>query len=125
MKTYLTIEEVAQRTGLTAYTLRYYERISLIAPVGRGAGGQRRYATSDMAWIEFLLRLRTTHMPIGMMQAFATLRGLGDATIPARRQLLEDHLQTTLAGIEAMRQSAQALETKIAHYKAIESTSQR
>jgi len=122
MKTHLTIEEVAKRTGLTAYTLRYYERISLIAPVGRAAGGQRRYATSDMAWIEFLLRLRTTHMPIGMMQTFAQLRGLGDATIPARRQLLEEHLQTTLASMEAMRQAAQALETKIAHYKSIEAT---
>lgn len=47
-------------------------------------GGQRRYAASDMAWIEFLLRLRTTRMPIGMMQTFATLRGAGDTTVPER-----------------------------------------
>ncbi|WP_332875811.1 MerR family transcriptional regulator [Massilia sp. S19_KUP03_FR1] len=120
MKTHLTIEEVAKHTGLTAYTLRYYERISLIAPVGRGASGHRRYAASDMAWIAFLLRLRTTQMPIGMMQTFARLRGMGDATIPARRRLLEDHLRTTLAEIDAMRHAAQALAEKIAHYQAIE-----
>ena len=120
MKPHLTIEEVAKQTGLTAYTLRYYERISLIAPVHRAAGGHRRYAASDMDWIAFLLRLRTTHMPIGMMQAFARLRGMGETTVPARRQLLEEHLQNTLADIETMRQAATVLAAKIAHYKSIE-----
>ena len=85
MTPHLTIDDVTQRTGLTAHTLRYYERIGLIAPVGRAAGGQRRYAAADMEWIEFLLRLRTTRMPIGMMQSFAALRAAGDATVPARR----------------------------------------
>lgn len=120
MESHLTIDEVAKRTGLTAYTLRYYERIGLIAPVARAAGGQRRYAASDLAWIEFLLRLRTTHMPIGKMQTFAHLRGAGDGTVPARRQMLEQHLAEVLAEIEAMRQSAQALQHKIAHYRALE-----
>lgn len=120
MESLLSIEEVARRTGLTAHTLRYYERIGLIAPVGRAAGGQRRYAASDMAWIEFLLRLRTTHMPIGKMQAFAELRGAGDSTVPDRRQMLEEHLTEVLAEIEAMRQSADALQAKIAHYRWLE-----
>lgn len=120
MESQLSIDEVAKRTGLTAYTLRYYERIGLIAPVGRAAGGQRRYAASDMAWIEFLLRLRTTHMPIGKMQAFAKLRGAGDQTVPDRRQMLEAHLTEVLAEIEAMRQSADALQAKIAHYRSLE-----
>jgi DNA-binding transcriptional MerR regulator len=120
MESHLSIDEVAKRTGLTAHTLRYYERIGLIAPVARAAGGQRRYAASDMDWIAFLLRLRTTHMPIGKMQTFAHLRGAGDATVPARRQLLEEHLTEVLADIEAMRQSAQALQEKIAHYHRLE-----
>lgn len=120
MEFHLSIEEVAKRTGLTAYTLRYYERIGLIAPVSRAAGGQRRYAASDMAWIEFLLRLRTTHMPIGKMQAFAKLRGAGDSTVPNRRQMLEEHLTDVLAEIEAMRQSAAALQAKIEYYRSFE-----
>ena len=92
MESHLTIDEVAKRTGLTAYTLRYYERAGLIAPVARAPGGQRRYAASDMEWIGFLLRLRETQMPIGQMQAFARLRSEGNATAPERRQLLEQHL---------------------------------
>ncbi|GHU05718.1 hypothetical protein FACS1894158_09460 [Betaproteobacteria bacterium] len=120
MESHLSIDEVAKRTGLTAHTLRYYERIGLIAPVARAAGGQRRYAASDMAWIEFLLRLRTTHMPIGKMQTFAKLRGAGDSTVSDRRQMLEAHLTDVLANIEAMRQSAESLRVKIEYYRSFE-----
>lgn len=120
MESLLTIDEVARRTGLTAHTLRYYERIGLIAPIGRAPGGQRRYAASDMAWIEFLLRLRTTNMPIGRMQAFARLRGAGDSTVPERRRMLEDHMAEVLSEIAAMRRSADALQAKIAHYRSLE-----
>lgn len=120
MESHLTINEVAKRTGLTAYTLRYYERIGLIAPVARAAGGQRRYAASDIAWIEFLLRLRTTNMPIDKMQTFAKLRGAGDTTVPDRRRMLEAHLIDVLSAIEAMRQSAQSLQAKIEYYRSLE-----
>ena len=120
MESHLSIEEAAQRTGLTAHTLRYYERVGLIAPVPRAPGGQRRYAAADMAWIEFLLRLRTTNMPIAKMQAFAQLRSAGDATVMDRRLMLELHLADVLAHIETMQQSVHALQDKIKHYRALE-----
>jgi DNA-binding transcriptional MerR regulator len=120
MDSFFSIDEAAKRTGLTAHTLRYYERISLIAPVSRAAGGQRRYTASDIAWIEFLLRLRTTNMPIGKMLEFAQLRSEGASTVPARRQLLETHLADVLAEIEAMQKAAQALQSKITHYRTLE-----
>jgi len=120
MESHLTIDEAARRTGLTAHTLRYYERIGLIAPIGRAPGGQRCYVASDMAWIEFLLRLRTTHMPIGRMRAFAKLRGAGDATVPDRRRMLEEHLTEVLSEIEVMRRSADALQAKIEYYRSVE-----
>ena len=59
-------------------------------------------------------------MPIGKMQAFAKLRGAGDSTVPDRRQMLEEHLTDVLAEIEAMRQSAEALQAKIEHYRSLE-----
>jgi len=120
MAFHLSIDEVARRTGLTAHTLRYYERIGLIAPVGRAEGGQRRYAAADLAWIDFLLRLRTTRMPISRMKAFATLRAAGDNTVPDRRRMLETHLQDVLAEMDAMGLSVQALEDKIGYYRAVE-----
>lgn len=120
METSLTIAEVARRTGLTAYTLRYYERIGLIAAVSRAPGGQRRYASADMDWLAFLLRLRETGMPIQGMQAFAGLRSQGDASVSERREMLEAHLAEVQARVQALQQSMQALSLKIDHYRAIE-----
>lgn len=120
MESELSIDEVAKRTGLTAHTLRYYERIGLIAPVARAPGGQRRYAASDLAWIGFLLRLRETRMSIGQMLVFAELRGEGNATVPERRQMLETHLAGVLESIIVMRRSVKALQTKIVHYQVVE-----
>lgn len=121
MDSALTIQQAAQATGLSAYTLRYYERIGLIAPIGRASGGQRRYAAADMGWIEFLLRLRATGMPIGQMQEFAQLRGAGDGTVTQRREMLQTHLSELEARIDLLQQSAQALREKIVHYGRIES----
>jgi len=120
MSTALSIDQVARRTGLSAHTLRYYERIGLIAGIPRASGGQRRYAQTDMAWIEFLLRLRATRMPIGKMQIFARLREAGEQTVPERRRLLEAHLADVQAEIALMQQSAAALADKIEHYRQAE-----
>lgn len=120
MDTFLTIAEVAQRTGLSAHTLRYYERIGLLGGVARAPGGQRRYAASDMEWIGFLQRLRATGMPIQDMLVFARLRSEGPATVSARRALLETHLSDVLAHVQSLRQSAKVLQDKIGHYRKLE-----
>ncbi len=86
----------------------------------RAPGGQRRYAVPDMDWIGFLLRLRTTHMPIGQMEVFARLRREGNATVPERRQMLETHLAEVQASIKQMQQSAEVLQVKIEHYRMLE-----
>ena len=120
MDSSLSINEVARRTGLTTYTLRYYERIGLIAPVARAAGGQRRYAAADMDWLDFLLRLRATGMPIHRMQEFASLRSEGNVTAKERREILEIHLAEVLAQVQTLQKSAQALAAKIEIYRQIE-----
>jgi DNA-binding transcriptional MerR regulator len=125
MSSNLTIKEVVMLTGLTAYTLRYYERIGLIAPVKRAISGQRRYAASDMDWLKFLLRLRATNMPISQMQAFALLRAKGNANTAKRREMLEQHLQKVNADVQELRQSAKVLQAKIQHYQELELASTR
>jgi DNA-binding transcriptional MerR regulator len=119
MKSNLTIQEVAALTGLTAYTLRYYERIGLIAPIHRAPGGQRRYATPDMDWLTFLLRLRATNMPVSQMQTFAALRAKGNRTITKRQEMLEQHLQKVVAEIKELKQSAKVLHAKIQQYQTL------
>jgi DNA-binding transcriptional MerR regulator len=116
----LTIEQVAQRSGLSAHTLRYYERAGLLDPVGRASSGHRRYAAHDLAWIEFLTRLRTTGMSIQQMQRFADLRRRGDATIAERLSLLEEHQRTVQARIDDLQRNLDAITAKIIDYQHME-----
>ncbi len=88
-KTRLTIQEVAQATGLSAHTLRYYERIGLIHPIDREQNTHRRYTSDDVGWIDFLTKLRATGMSIKDMQKYAELQRRGDETLPERVEMLK------------------------------------
>ena len=120
METDLTIQQVAALTQLSEHTLRYYERIGLLDPVSRASSGHRRYSAQDIAWIEFLNRLRTTGMPICKMQQFAALRRQGDLTMAERRMLLEAHRQEVQAQIDELQANLCEIEQKIQHYKTLE-----
>jgi len=115
-----TIRTMADQCGMTAHTLRYYERVGLIQPVGRARNGHRRYTESDAAWLNFLHCMRATSMPIREMQRYAALREMGDATIEKRRQLLEEHQATIAAQIAALQKAHALLTHKITNYKNIE-----
>jgi DNA-binding transcriptional MerR regulator len=113
----LTVQEMAARTGLSVHTLRYYEREHLIAPISREeSSGHRRYSEEDAAKITFLLKLRATGMSIREMQRFVALTAHGDATIPERKKILEEHRCAVRAQVEELEGHLQVIETKIALY---------
>lgn len=115
-----TIRSMAERCGMTAHTLRYYERVGLIQPVGRASNGHRRYSEADEAWINFLHCMRATNMPIREMQRYAELREKGDATSLERRKILEDHQAGIAAQIVELQKAHALLSHKIANYRKIE-----
>jgi len=115
-----TIRSMAERCGMTAHTLRYYERVGLIQPVGRARNGHRRYSDADEAWIHFLHCMRATSMPIREMQRYAALREEGDRTSLDRRKILEDHQAAIAAQIVELQQAHALLTHKIGNYKMIE-----
>src|SRR5258708_21897322 len=86
----MKIGDIAQRTGLTAHTIRYYERIGLLPFAPRDSTGQRVYDASVLTWIEFLGRLKTTGMSIQEMLRYAQLRAQGEATEAERTELLAE-----------------------------------
>lgn len=120
MERNVSIREMANRCGLSPYTLRYYERAGLIRPVSRSASGHRRYSLSDEAWVAFLNRLRATGMSIRQMAQFARLRAQGDVSVSARRAMLKAHMSAVQSKVAALQESLVALAEKIEHYEAIE-----
>ena len=113
----LSIAEVAALTGLSKDTLRYYEKAGLIEAVVRSSGGQRRYVSGDLDWLAFLLRLRATGMSIADMRRFAELRRSGDASVPARLELLTRHHDDVRAHLASLQGHLDALSSKITHYR--------
>lgn len=83
-----TIEQAAERMGLTKHTLRYYEREGLLPPVAKAVNGHRRYSEEDLGWLKFLQLLRATGMPIREMKDFMALTWAGNHTIPDRVEVL-------------------------------------
>ena len=99
----MQIGEFSRKTDLTIDTLRYYEEVGLLRPT-RTAGNRRQYCPADIDWVNFLKRLKQTGMSIQNMQRYATLRYVGNQTIPERLDLLqyqEARLNTILAETQA------------------------
>jgi DNA-binding transcriptional MerR regulator len=110
-----TIAEVAERTGVSAHTLRYYERIGLL-DVGRQASGHRRFTEHDIDRVVFVGRLRATAMPIREIQRYFVLVAGGPATQDERLALLEAHRAAVRARLRELEAALGAIEYKIARY---------
>lgn len=116
----LSVAEMAEATGVTGYTLRYYERAGLIRPVTRTRGGQRRYQPADVEWVRLLRRLRETGMPISQIRQYAALPAQGETTHRDRAELLTEHRAQVQQRIKRLREHERALtETIIKHERAI------
>jgi DNA-binding transcriptional MerR regulator len=112
----MKIGELARRSGLTAHTIRYYERIGLLPYADRDRSSQRDYDASILNWIEFLGRLKTTGMPIREMLRYAELREQGIGTEAQRRELLEKHRDRVRAHVDELSACLLVLDTKIGGY---------
>ncbi len=112
----LTIQQVAEATGLSVHTLRYYEKAGLLAPVARNEGGHRRYRTRDVDALLFLTRLRLTGMPICRVREYAELVRGGKPTLPARLTLLQDHRKAIVAQMADLEKNLAAVDFKIGLY---------
>ncbi|MGX6999398.1 MerR family transcriptional regulator [Caballeronia sp. KNU42] len=112
----MKIGDIAGKTGLTAHTIRYYERIGLLPFAPRDGTGQRVYDASVLTWIEFLGRLKTTGMSIQEMLRYAGLRAQGAATEQARCDLLTEHRDQVRLKVAELQACLLVLDNKIAGY---------
>lgn len=118
----LTIREISEATGLTAHTLRYYERIGLLNPIGRQANGHRLYRREDLGWIRFIKCLREVGMPIHTMQEFSALQRSGDPSGSLPRDLFERHREQILERQAEVRRYLDVLAHKIDGFAVLQQT---
>lgn len=121
----MTIAEVSRRTGLTADTLRYYERIGIIPPVPRTASGVRDYDEASCAWAELMKCMRSAGVQIEALIEYSSLYQQGEETVAARKELLIEQRRQLMERMEEMQRSLDRLNVKIENYEQCVLTKER
>lgn len=115
----MTIAEASRKYGLTADTLRYYERIGLLPPVPRTKGGIRDYDEASCGWIELTKCLRSAGVQIEALIQYSALFQQGEETVGERKALLEEQRRLLTERREDIQRSLDRLSTKIEYYDQI------
>lgn len=111
-----SIKEFSEMVGVSAHTLRFYEREGLIK-IERDDNNNRIYSDKDKLWVETLLHLKKSGMSLKDMKQFIMWGYMGDETIEERLALLKNHRKKVMEEFEKIRQSLEFLDTKINFYE--------
>jgi DNA-binding transcriptional MerR regulator len=111
-----SIGQVSQILGISAHTLRYYEKENIILP-DRNENGERIYNDTHVQWLQFVLKLKETQMPISKIKEYAHLFIEGEQTSLARLKLLEDHKSSIESQLQTLTETNEMLEKKINTYR--------
>jgi DNA-binding transcriptional MerR regulator len=113
----MNIKQFSELSGISSYTIRYYEKLGLLKAIHRNSNGHRDFNKRDLTWVEFVKRLKDTAMPLKDIQTYARLRDEGDLTLQARMDILKQHATTLEEKIKHEKDSLKNLKLKIAHYE--------
>ncbi len=113
----MKIAEVSEHYGLSADTLRYYERIGLIPPVTRNDSGMRDYSDLDVRRVEFIKCMRSAGLPVEVLIDYMALVQRGDRTVEARKEILIEQRNLLVARIQEMQKTLDLLNHKIEVYE--------
>lgn len=118
MSELLSISEVAKSLDLSPHTLRYYEKAGLLHVVQRTEGNARRYPPEAVELIRLLLKLRETGMPISRVREYTDLIQDGEESIPARKEILQQHRDSLQSQIESLIHCLAVVDAKLDVYQA-------
>jgi DNA-binding transcriptional MerR regulator len=110
--------QVAEKTGFSLDTLRYYEKIGLLDDIARNSAGRRIFTEDDICWLGTLRCLRDTGMPIALMTRYAELARGGDDTLAERVALLEEHDREVEEKLIHLQRQQEHIKAKIRWYQA-------
>ncbi len=108
----LTIGILAERTGTTTPTIRYYEEVGLLPLAARQAGGQRRYGPADVKRLQLIRRCREFGFPIEQVRELVSLVEDDTRCCTDARTIAHTHLEQVRAKLSELR----ALERDIAAF---------
>jgi DNA-binding transcriptional MerR regulator len=115
-----TISEVAEMVGISAHTLRFYDKEGLLPNVER-VNGRRIFKEKDFAWLKVLNCLKSTGMPLKDIHQYLELCQQGDSTLQAGLDIILKQKQSIEDQIAFLQLNLKEIDYKVWYYqKAIE-----
>lgn len=111
-----SIQDVSRKTGLSAHTLRYYEKEGLIKGVERSNGGFRQYTDEDLEALGLICCLKNTGMSLQEIARFVELTQQGEATLKDRVALLKSHRDMVLLRMKEMQIYLEKVTSKLNYF---------
>ena len=115
----MNIKKVSEQTGVSADTIRYYERIGLLPRVRRNKSGVRDFSEQDIAALEFIRCFRSAGMSVESLIEYMSLVEEGEGTEKARMKILEEEREKLIPRIAELQAAKERLDYKIENYKNI------
>lgn len=112
----MNIKKASELTGVSADTIRYYEKIGLIHSIKRNENGVRIFDEEDLRWIHFARAMRTAGLSIESLSQYVSMFQEGDHTIEARKEILHDQIEDLTKRIDVLQAAKDRLEFKLANY---------
>lgn len=115
----MNIKKVSEQTGVSADTIRYYERIGLLPRVRRNKSGIREFSEQDIATLEFIRCFRRAGMSVESLIEYMNLVEQGEGTEEARMHLLQEQRDKLDARIDELLATRNRMDYKIKNYQNI------
>ena len=112
-----TPAKAAEKIGISAHTLRFYDKEGLLPNVGRDEHGNRRFTDNDLQWLSLLQCLKNTGMSLKDIKRFAECTTIGDDTIDERLALFESQTENVKCQIAELKRYLNLLKYKLAFYQ--------
>ena len=113
-----SITEVAKKFGMTAHTLRYYDKEGLMPYVERSSSGIRKFKDRDFEWLNIINCLKASGVPVKKIKEFVDWCMEGDNTIEKRLEFLQNHKKDVENQLSELNKHMEMIDYKIGYYKA-------
>ena len=114
-----TVKQMAEKMGLTAYAVRYYDNAGLIPDVGRSSGNSRLFSDYNLAWLKIVHCLRSTGLPITEVRRYIQMCQEGDSTIPERAAMIAAQEKSLRAQLDELNRQMEILQYKKHYYETL------
>lgn len=111
-----SIGQVAKKVGISAHTLRYYEKEGLLPFVQKTSSGLRSFSDNDLGWLAMIDCLKGTGMPLKGIKQYIDWYIEGDSTLSQRLEMFKQQKVNLEAQLAQLQKHMDKIDYKIEFY---------